>query len=95
MSLASAQHDIHISEQALPCCPLLKLNLEGAVCVGSIVRRPDMESTKQENPLWLPISFAIPMLPLVQRNGIRSISVILQAAIAANSHGKDRTTLRR
>ena len=35
------------------------------------------------------------MLPLVQRNGIRSIRNLVQAAIAADSHGKDRTTLRR
>ena len=32
-----------------------------------------MEFTKQENPLLLSISFSIPMLPFIQRNGIRSI----------------------
>lgn len=95
MSLASAQHDTHISEQALPYCPLLKLNLEGAVCAGPIVRHPDMESNKPEIPLLLPICFAIPTLPLVQCHYIRSIRNLLQAAIAADSHGKDRTTLRR
>jgi hypothetical protein len=37
MSLASAQHDIHISEQALPCCPLLKVPSAWARSFGALI----------------------------------------------------------
>jgi hypothetical protein len=81
-----------VSGQTLPYGPFLKLILGGAVCVGSIIRRSDMECANQKIPSPLPFTFAIPLLPLLQRNDLRSIRN-LQAAIAADSDGKDRTTL--